>query len=225
MITSKNVLISCILLSIQLNVPAQTGTDYNLIDGFTSPSKRHSLRIDSIELSRVYRTRAELRWWEYYKDDNDVLVYTFMWGTDSGQYTDTLNLQPYQEETWTTITLDNLTENTEYYGEFYRDYKGKLFNVRFRFNTPPLPTVSPVYDTTARVGCRVPPFSIRTEKESISSIEIFSIDGRRLRGMPVEVPSRVPSAVQPALVPGMYIINLLDAENRLIKSDKLLVGN
>lgn len=193
---------------------------FNQIDGFTSPSKRHSLKVHS---GKVYKNRAELIWEEYWENDNDVLVYTVMWGTDSGQYTDTLNLQPYEEETATPITLESLVENTEYYGEFYRDYNRKLFNVRFRFNTPPLPTVAPVIDSTA-VGCRVPPFSISTG-ESITSVEVFSIDGRCLCRIPVDKPSRIQSAVQSVLVPGMYIINFRGKTHQLLSSEKVLVSN
>lgn len=112
----------------------------NTINAFTSASSRQSLKISA---SKVYETYADIRWSESWEDVADVTVYRLRWGFQSGAYTDSLNLKPYQHQKITTTKITGLLPGTIYKAEFVRIYSDELYNVAFKFATPPLQTVAP----------------------------------------------------------------------------------
>lgn len=112
----------------------------NTINAFTSASSRQSLKISA---SKVYETYADIRWSESWEDVADVTVYRLRWGAQSGAYTDSLNLKPYQHQKITTTKITGLLPGTLYKAEFVRVYSDELYNVAFKFATPPLQNVAP----------------------------------------------------------------------------------
>ncbi len=182
--------------------------EYNKVDGFTSASKYFS--VDSIF---IYRTYAVIYWWEYYESDSDIRSYRIDWGTDTASFTNTLDLKPYIFNSTMVDTIQSLADSTEYYGRFFRDYKGRAYITNFRFNTPPLPN---------SVRQSRPP-RLRSVS-GIASIDLFTIDGKRISHLPVDQHTDLNAIGNAVKSPGLYIVQFRGNAGQLIKAEKILIG-
>ena len=193
---------SVIAVSAQSEVP-------NKIDAFTSATK--SLKIDSII---VYKTKALVYWKEYWPDDMEVQVYQLKWGPKSSSFEDSLNLQPFKEKTIRVDTIQPLVENTEYIGQFNRDYNRKLYNHDFLFNTPPLPN---------KISFSRPSLN---RPSKIAGIAIHTIDGKLISTRNISSRSAITASVDDVVrSPGLYIINITDLHGDILAAETILVGN
>jgi len=192
--------------------------DFYTFDAITSgtPPSQPSLRIDS---GKVYRTKADLYWWERY-DNEDVLSYEIRWGTQEGVYSDTLDLmdqlRPKDDNNRVDklITLEPLTENTAYYALFFRDYNREPHYTEFRFNTPPL----------EKYSIRHHPVRRNVVSKNITAIEVYSIDGRRLFTTPVDKGTNPTGVWNNRKLSGLYIVTYKN-ESRFVRSEKIMIGN
>ncbi|MBN1758730.1 MAG: T9SS type A sorting domain-containing protein [Chitinispirillaceae bacterium] len=206
-LTLKRLWFLCIL-GFTFSVSAQS-EEFNKIDAFTSATKY--LRIDSI---LVYKTKAIVFWNEYWPDDDmEVLVYQLRWGTRGSPFQDSLNLKPYIEKVTNIDTIEPIVENTEYNGQFNRDYNRKQINVDFRFNTPPLPNKT--------INNRPVVFP----SGKISRVKIFTIEGKLIATGNVKGGKVTQTLLRSILRnPGLYIVNLNGKNGRVLRAEKILIG-
>ncbi len=187
------------------------------VDAFTSATSKHTLIVDS---GWVYRDRAVLYWVELLECEYDVNAYYIRWGTQPGVFTDTLHLLDhqqgicYEKKTTNTATITGLTENTEYYAQFYRDYKNIGYITDFRFNTPPLPRYNVIHPRPLRLR----------SAESVTGVDLYSIDGRLLRHIAVDRSTDLSNIWSSLRLSGLYVVKY-SGDYRVIGSEKVLFGN
>ena len=207
-ITRKPMLL-LLVTGILVLVAAEPG-EYNKIDAFTSATKY--LKVDSII---VYRNKAIVYWYEWWEEDITVRVYQLRWGLkSSASFDDSLDLKGYQNKTHLVDTIQPLTDSTEYTGQFNRNWKGKLFNFDFTFNTPPMQT---------GISFSRPQLS---RPSKMAGIAIHTIDGKLIATRNVSRRSAIAASVGSAVrTPGLYIVNIMDMHGNLLAAETILTGN
>ncbi len=106
------------------------------LDGITSASEKFKI-INGITCD----TNVEITWYDNY-NNGDIQV--LRWGT-STNYTEEINLQPFQRRTNTTTKIPNLEPNTKYYAQFNRKYRSNIKNVEFTFTTLAVVFINNIY--------------------------------------------------------------------------------
>lgn len=198
-----------IIVSLAAIAFAQGSTEYNKVDGFTSASFK--LRVDSI---LVYRTYAEVYWWEFYELDADIIKYCIEWGKDSTKFTETVELRPYIFKTITKTRIEPLTDSTAYFAQFHRDWHGTVKKTPFKFNTPPLP------NSIRQV--RSPRFA--SPSKNVTGIDLYTVSGKRVFHADISKGVDATTIKPQVAAPGLYIMNYTDAANGIVKSEKSFFG-
>ena len=85
----RSIRIACFALLLTSSLTTPIAAQPDLVDGFSSASKRLSVKGGVIST-----TTAAIIWNEWYTSKN-VNEYLIMWGKDQGVFTDTLDLLPY----------------------------------------------------------------------------------------------------------------------------------
>ena len=197
----------CILLLFFFHrSPAQSSENTDTIDAFTSASK--ALKISG---GTIFPTYVIVQWMEWYEDDPHVEAYQLQWGTESGTFTDTINLKPFERKTVTTTTISPLADNTTYYARFYRVYEEEAKITEFDFKTPPLPDlikapvpIRPVYHNA-----------------DISSFSIYSINGKLISQGIISSDNRMFSVLNPA-TSGTYLIRYYSGKTTVMTIRRVL---
>jgi hypothetical protein len=166
----------------------------------------------------VSKNYAVINWKEYWKQDIKVHIYSIKWGKKGGIFTDSLNLLPYDSGVVNSDTLHSLTESTEYWAEFNRDYNRKLYQDTFYFNTPTLPTVPPVSVITPSVK----PHSSLLDNARF--LDLYSANGKRVFHTALNSLNQITIHQNSIKTPGMYIACYKNSNNQTLISEKLLIN-
>lgn len=206
------------------NARVQAGEPFNQIDGFTTATPYHHVRVAQ---SMAFKTYAILTWKEFFTSFN-VDSYKLFWGTKKGVYSDTLDLfshlaPPIKDsagtQPFTIDTLKNLKENTEYFAEFNMNYNRKLFKEEFRFNTPPLPTIKPC---ETRILNKTPALTV--VRNNIATVELYTLRGEKLRNVPISSSGRLKSGFYQEVLPGSYMVVFKDRERTTLGYKKVSIS-
>lgn len=199
----------------------------NTIDAFTSSSIYHSLKIHT---SKATSNSAEINWWEDWEIDNHVRRYEIMWGTEDGVYTDTINLNPYEDSVVNNTVLTGLQPGTKYYAFIYRDYNGHLYNRDFVFTTPPLDPIPPVpeddpgYIDPSHVAFPKQPLSKNAFRE-IANVKVSTLSGREVSTFPYISRNNTTTMItRSKLVPGLYIATFMSKKKSALSSVRFLIN-
>lgn len=194
----------------------QASEPFNQIDGFTTATPYHHVRVAE---SEAFKTYAVIIWKEFFTSFN-VDGYKLLWGTQKGVYTDTLNIlsrlaPPIKDsvgtQPFTHDTLKNLKENTEYFAEFNMNYNRKVFKEEFRFNTPPLPTVKP-----AETRILNKPPALCVVRNSNAAVELYTLRGEKIGNIPLSYREKLETELHHEMPAGLYMVVKRDMKSSLI---------
>ena len=202
-----------LLLTSSLTIPiAAQDTPNNLFDGFTSASKRLTIKGGQVDTSGPTAT-VSVTWWEWYADDNEVNEYLLMWGTQPGVYSDTLNLEPYTEKIDNVAVIEGLTKNTTYYAQFWRVYEEeKKVATEFLITTTPVSVINN----------RIPDRQLSLS-EKITDIALYSIDGRQIALETYTSPNALNGVLSKVPSPGTYVLSYCSGK-KPIRTEQILIN-
>jgi hypothetical protein len=214
-----------IITLLSFNLLFAQNEECNTIDAFTSASIYKSLKIQPSQACKNY---AIINWWEFYGKKN-VFAYNIKWGKQKGVYTDSLNLMQFVPDSQKlhSVRLENLTENTEYYGLIYRDYNHDIDLRDFRFTTPPLPPVLPVPVTDpGYVSVKIKhllPHNVVNYK--INAVDIYTAAGKRIAHLTTSSAKNISTRINSRIkTPGLYIACFKNINNTVLTSQKILIN-
>lgn len=122
-------IIAVIAFSFFMNSFAEDSLAIAGIDGMTSASKEFK-----IVKGTAFETYATITWNDNYSDGTKQVI---KYGTTASYGTE-INLKPFTANKDITTKIQNLTQNTTYYAQFYRTYgSNTISNVDFTFKTCP----------------------------------------------------------------------------------------
>lgn len=186
--------------------PAQVSENVYTFDAFTSASEALEVYGGSI-----YPTYAIVQWWEWYEDEPHVGTYQLQWGTESGLFTDTIDLKPFERKTVTATTISPLADNTTYHARFFRVFEEEATITEFEFKTPPLPNpikapvpIHPVY-----------------RNADISSFSRYSLNGKLIYKGGISSDNRIFSVLNPA-TSGTYLIQYYSGKTSVMTTRRIL---